>query len=305
MVPLLQARHLSRRFGAYLALRDVSLTLRRGEVLGFLGANGAGKSTCLRILSGALQADTGQVCIAGIDLAEQPLLAKAKIGYLPEQPPLYLNQRVDEYLQYALRLHRVGRRASVAALRQVKRRCGLETVGRRLLGKLSKGYRQRVGIAQAIAHQPPLIILDEPSVGLDPGQSREIRDLIGELGHDHGVLVSTHLLPEAQAMCQRVLILHQGRLVHEAQLDAGDAAGRELLIGLEQPPGLAQLHALPGVIAVDDLDAGRFRLRLAAGFAAAELARHAVQAGWGLRELTPQRADLEQVFLRLTSGTAA
>ena len=300
---LLHVDNLTRRYGSFTAVRDLVFSLERQEVLGFLGPNGAGKSTCLRMITGNLAPDTGRVQVEGIDLWKDPQLAKGWIGYLPEQPPLYLDLRVDEYLEYAGRLHRISRAELTPALSEVKRRCGLEQVGRKLIRKLSKGYRQRVGIAQAILHRPRLIVLDEPTVGLDPVQIREIRDLIRELGLECGVLLSSHLLPEVQSVCDRVLILHQGRLVHESSTSERQREG--LYLGLERPPESAAVQSLSGVIAAESLGEGRFHLRLQAETSTAEIARQTVEAGWGLRELTPERHDLERLFVELTSGEEA
>lgn len=210
----LSAHDLIRQFGRYSAVRGVSLQLRRGEVLGLLGHNGAGKSTTLQMLSGALLADSGQVEICGFDLARQPARAKACIGYLPETPPLYRDMRVEDYLSFAAGLRLVPRKKIAGAVADAIRRCGLPTVGRKIIGNLSKGYQQRVGIAQAIIHNPEVIILDEPTVGLDPAQIRDIRALIRELGDAHSVILSTHLLSEVESICDRVEIMHEGRLIY-------------------------------------------------------------------------------------------
>jgi ABC-2 type transport system ATP-binding protein len=304
MEQLLEATHLRRRFGDLTAVYDVSVRVARREVLGFLGPNGAGKSTCLRMITGALAPDAGAVRVLGIDLWRDPVPAKARIGYLPEHPPLYPDQRVDEYLDYCARLRRVASREVAATVGRVKRRCGIEGIGRRLIRHLSKGFRQRVGIAQAIVHDPALIVLDEPTVGLDPVQVREIRALIQELAADHGVLISTHLLPEAQSLCHRVLILRQGRVAHESVLrpERGAPVATRLYVALERPPALARLQALPGVTGVEQVRPDAFRLATAPATTAAEVARRVVEAGWGLLELTPQREDLEQVFVSLLAG---
>lgn len=210
----LSAHNLVRQFGKYGAVRGVSIHLRRGEVLGLLGHNGAGKSTTLQMLSGVLQPHDGQIEVCGFDLARQPAQAKACIGFLPETPPLYRDMRVDEYLSYAAGLRRVPRGKIAAAVAQTANRCGLAEVRRKVIGTLSKGFQQRVGIAQAIVHNPEVIILDEPTVGLDPAQIREIRALIRELGNAHSVILSTHLLGEVENICDRVEIMHEGRLIY-------------------------------------------------------------------------------------------
>jgi ABC-2 type transport system ATP-binding protein len=210
----LSAQGLTRSHGTKLvAVDNVSLELRRGEVLGLLGHNGAGKSTTLQMLTGALPPDSGTVTICDFDLAAEPELAKACIGFLPEHPPLYKDMRVDDYLLFAARLHKVPAARLAEALAQAKQRCGLQECGGKLIGTLSKGYQQRVGIAQAIIHNPAVVVLDEPTVGLDPAQIRDIRSLIRELGDHSSVILSTHLLNEVENLCDRVAILKQGRLI--------------------------------------------------------------------------------------------
>jgi ABC-2 type transport system ATP-binding protein len=209
----ISARGLCRNFGAHVAVREIDLELKRGEVLGFLGPNGAGKTTIMRMLTGNLAPSAGSVEICGIDLLEKPRDAKAHIGYLPEIPPLYRELTVNEYLQLAARLHRISNAKIRFALDNTIQRCGLNDSGKRLIGSLSKGYQQRVGIAQAIIHDPDVIILDEPTVGLDPNQLREIRTLIRELGTERSVVLSTHILPEVESICDRVQIIHEGRMV--------------------------------------------------------------------------------------------
>lgn len=210
----LSAHNLVRQFGRYGAVRGVSLYLRRGEVLGLLGHNGAGKSTTLQMLSGVLQPDAGEVEICGFDLARQPMQARACVGFLPETPPLYRDMRVDDYLCFAAGLRRMPRSKIAAAVTETLRRCGLQDVRRKIIGTLSKGFQQRVGLAQAIVHGPEVVILDEPTVGLDPAQIRDVRALIRELGNTHSVILSTHLLSEVENICDRVEIMHEGRLIY-------------------------------------------------------------------------------------------
>ena len=210
----LSARNLTRRFGNRQVIHDLSLELKRGEVLGLLGHNGAGKSTTLQMLTGCLLPNGGEIEICGIALLRQPALAKAHIGYLPETPPLYRELSVNDYLTFAARLRGMKLGKAAAALVQTMQRCGLEKVGKEIIGTLSKGYQQRVGIAQAIIHSPDVIVLDEPTIGLDPSQIRDIRNLIRELGNRSSVIFSTHLLGEVESVCDRVHIMQEGRLIY-------------------------------------------------------------------------------------------
>lgn len=203
-----------RRFGNRRVIDGVSLELRRGEVVGLLGHNGAGKTTTLQMLTGCLLPNSGDISICGIDLAHQPKQAKANLGYLPETPPLYRELSVNDYLLFAAQLRGLKFAAAVEALAQTRHRCGLEAVGKKIIGTLSKGFQQRVGIAQAIIHSPAVIVLDEPTVGLDPTQIREIRKLIRELGNHSSVILSTHLLGEVESICDRVEIMHHGQLIY-------------------------------------------------------------------------------------------
>jgi ABC-2 type transport system ATP-binding protein len=303
--PLVEVEHLSRAYGALQAVRDVSFTIRRGEVLGFLGPNGAGKTTTMQILSGNLAPSAGRVRIAGHDLLADPRAAKAALGYLPEQPPLYRELTVDEYLDYCAALHRIARRARRAAREAAKEKCGLGDSGRRLIGNLSKGFQQRVGIAQAILHLPPLVILDEPTVGLDPIQIREIRALIRELGREHGVILSTHILPEVQAVCDHVQIISKGELVLNESIAGLERhlKSASLTVGLHRPPAPAELAAIAGVSAVEPDGEGRLRVFHAPGRnPTEEIVRLAAERGWGLYEIRPGRLSLEQLFVELTSA---
>jgi len=305
MSSLLEVTGITRCYGGTPALSEVSLSLERGGVLGLLGPNGAGKTTCLQILSGNLAPSAGRIEVCGIDLERHPIKAKRHLGYLPERPPLYPEMRVDEYLTLCARLHRVPARQVSSAVSRVKARCGLQEVGRRLLAKLSRGYRQRVGLAQAIVHEPDLVILDEPTEGLDPEQIREVRLLIRELAAHCGVILSSHILPEVQAVCTQVLILRSGRAVHQGPL----APQRELhrsgvfRVRLERPAPQEALLGLPAVASVLAAEDGTLRIDLAPGQPPSALARALVEGGWGLRELTAERTDLERIYFE-TLGLA-
>jgi ABC-2 type transport system ATP-binding protein len=291
MEATLSVQGVSRRFGPKTVLRALDFALPPGEILGLLGQNGAGKTTCLRIIAGDLAASVGRVLVGGDDIATAPIRAKRRIGYLPERPPIYPEMRVEEYLEYCARLHRIPPGAIARAVARCKRRCGLDDVSRRLIGKLSKGYRQRIGLAAALVHEPELVILDEPTDGLDPVQIREVRDLILELADRAAVVISTHALAEAQATCSRVIVLHDGAVLHDGRLDAP----HELLLRLARPPRPAQLRALPVVASAVERH-GAFQVRLAQDATAESLAEAVVRAGWGLHELTPARSDIERIF---------
>lgn len=303
IVTTLCARGLTRSFGAHTAVSPIDLELKRGEVLGFLGPNGAGKTTTMQMLTGNLAPSGGAVSICGIDLLDDPARAKARIGYLPETPPLYRELTVDEYLLLAARLHRIPRAARRDAIDVAKQRCGLAAVGKQLIGTLSKGYQQRVGIAQAIIHGPDVVILDEPTVGLDPNQIREIRSLIRELGGKHSVILSTHILPEVEAICDRVQILHHGNLVYSDTIGAlkDFHSGRTVMVGLRRPPPTAELAALSGIAAVENVSATRFRMQFAPNHDPTdELVKRSVEQNWELYELAPAQTSLEDVFVNLT-----
>ena len=305
--PLIELAGLCRDYGPVRAVGGVDLQLWRGEMLGLLGPNGAGKSSAMRVLAGCLAPSAGRVCIEGVDLLEEPRRAKRHLGYLPEQPPIYPEMTVAEYLTFAAALHGVAPRARADAVRRAVARCGLDGVERRLLGHLSKGYQQRAGIAQAIVHEPAAVVLDEPTAGLDPIQIREVRALIGELGRERGVILSTHILPEVQAVCSRVAIMHAGHIVYENALTAVDTAnpGDRLLVALARPPARDALEAISGVARAEPLEDGRLRLVLETEDGAEQVAAELVAAGWGLTELVAERPSLEQIFVDVTTQDRA
>jgi len=298
---LIEAKSLSRRYGPTVAVAGLDLTLRKGEILGLLGPNGAGKTTTMKMLAGCLAPSAGSVKINGVDLREEPKAAKQHLGYLPEQPPVYPELTVDEYLTYCAGLHGIGRANRDGAVASAKKDCGLGDVGKRLVGNLSKGYQQRVGLAQAIIHRPPVVILDEPTVGLDPIQIREIRTLIIELGKSHSVILSSHILPEIQAVCGRVMIIHRGRSVFNEAI--GEVKGAAITVQFRRPPKADDLRSFKGVAQVAELGAGHFRLHCADDADPREaLAELAARNNWGLLELRAEQKTLEEVFVELTAG---
>ena len=299
---LIEARQLSRRYGPTVAVASLNLSLRKGEILGLLGPNGAGKSTTLKMLAGCLAPSAGEIHINGQNLRENPKAAKQHLGYLPEQPPLYPELTVDEYLNFCASLHGIARTARADAVARAKSACGLNEVATRLITNLSKGYQQRVGIAQAIIHRPPVVILDEPTIGLDPIQIREIRALITELGQSHSVILSSHILPEIQAVCDRVMIIHRGRMVYNEPIER-ESRSTSVAVQFRRPPAAAALQNISGVARADDLGEGRFRLHCTeTGDPREAIAESATKNNWGLLELRAQQKSLEEIFVELTAG---
>lgn len=292
---VIQAEALSHRYGRTRAVDEVSLTVRRGEILALLGPNGAGKTTTLSMLTGNLAPSGGRIVIAGHDLLDDPRGAKRSLGYLPEHPPLYPEMLVDDYLAFCARLHGVPRRKVAAAVGEAATRCGIEGERGRLIGHLSKGYQQRIGIAQALVHHPEAVILDEPTVGLDPVQIRATRELITALAAEAAVIVSTHLLAEAAEIADRVAVLCHGRIVHESR---PEAETERLRVELERPPEPARLARVPGVTAVETPAPGLFLLDFRPDDDPRTALMQAVVAeDWGLRTLVRERRSLEDVFM--------
>ena len=304
---MIDVQQITKRYGQHTAIDRVTFRVAKGEVLAFLGPNGAGKTTTMRILTCFMSATEGSARVAGFDCADQPLEVKRRIGYLPETPPVYQELTVSEYLTFVGRLRKLGGKELSAAMDREVQRLGLGQVRHRLIGNLSRGYRQRVGLAQALLHDPEVLILDEPTVGLDPKQIIEIRELIKSLAGSHSVILSTHILPEATAVCQRVVIISGGRIVAEdtpEQLSARLRHSDKISITLKHPPsdGAERLKSVAGVQHVfPGGSAGTYLLECALGQdVREEIARLAVTQGWGLLELKLISMTLEDVFLQLT-----
>jgi ABC-2 type transport system ATP-binding protein len=312
---VIEVSGITKEFGGVTAVSGLTFSVAKGEVLGFLGPNGAGKTTTMRILTGFIPATRGTAVVAGHDILSQPLQAKRKIGYLPENPPLYPEMTVIDYLEFVARIKGVPKERRKARIEESIERCSLADVRDKHLGKLSKGYRQRVGLAQALVHEPEVLILDEPTAGLDPKQINETRALIRSLGGDHTVVLSTHILPEVVMTCDRVVIINKGSVVAQGttqglidQFRQGD----ELRVVVEgpEPEVLSTLRAQEGVLAAEPVlregDAVTYRLSVAPGSAMGnvrrEIAARIVRAGYGLLGLHQEGMTLEEVYLRVVSS---
>ncbi len=298
---MIQVEQLTKVYGSTTAIDHLDFTIERGEIVGFLGPNGAGKSTTMRILAGALGATEGRAMVGGIDVFREPKKVKRLVGYLPEVPPLYVDMTVRDFLRFCGRVK--GAESVRERVDQLIERVGLAPVSHRLIDHLSKGYRQRVGIAQALVHRPQVLILDEPASGLDPAQRVEIRQLVEELAQgDVTVILSTHVLPEVEAICDRVIVIDRGRIVASDRLDALSRAGTRIRLTVARPdePLMAELNALDGVVSVESLGGGQLRVTADADVREA-VARAAVSRG--LLELGGTQG-LEEVYLQLTGGEA-
>ena len=306
---MIKVENLTKRYAGQTAIYDLNFEVGKGEIMGFLGPNGAGKSTTMRILSSFMPPTSGRASVAGLDIFEQSLQARAHLGYMPENVPLYNDMRVTEYLDYRAALKGVPHRRVAERVGDVKELCGLKEVEKKMIGALSKGYRQRVGLADALVHEPDLLILDEPTSGLDPNQIRQVRDLIKNLGRQHTILPSTHILPEVEMTCSRVIIINKGRIeacdtpenllgrirtaggvVVEAKVGSDDAAGE-----------LKKIHGVRDVTTSTDGEWKVLALRVEADTdVREEVFRLASERHWTLRELSQRKATLEDVFVEIT-----
>ena len=313
---MIEVQHLTKRYGRFTAVDDVSFRVEKGEILGLLGPNGAGKTTTMRIVTGYMPPSDGKAIVAGFDILDEPIEAKRRIGYLPETPPLYPDMRVVEYLSFVAKIKGVAPSERHARVGAVMEKTRISDMANRLCGKLSKGYKQRVGLAQALIHNPDVLVLDEPTAGLDPRQIIETRKLIKELAGDHTIVLSTHILPEVAQTCQRVVIINNGHVVAVDTPDnlVGRLKGSETMYVQIDPAGADAGTALRGIVGVTRVapvdgsrpDAPAFEVESEQGRdLRRELARVVVTSGWGLLELRPLRASLEDVFLKLTTEDAA
>lgn len=308
---MIEVQGLSKRYGRTVAVEDLNFSVRKGEILGFLGPNGAGKTTTMRVLTGFLPPTLGKVTVAGYDVMKDPLEAKRRTGYLPETPPLYSDMRVEEMLAFAGRIKGVPRRELKERIEETAAKVAISDVRQKIVGHLSRGYRQRVGLAVALIHDPEVLVLDEPTAGLDPKQINETRRLIKNLAGDRTIILSTHILPEAAHTCNRVMILNAGKLVAEdtpenltARLQGYETM--RLLVEGPEAPIQERLARVPGVTGVTAMPGGEGRVEFSVQMekgqdSRKELARTVVEAGWGLLELRPVGLSLEEIFLKLTT----
>jgi ABC-2 type transport system ATP-binding protein len=305
---MIVARDLSKRFGKVLAVDSINFRIRPGRVVAFLGPNGAGKTTTIRMIAGFLPPSAGSVTVDSLDVTERSRAARRRIGYLPESTPLYGEMRVGEYLAFRARLFGVERAARNAAIGKALQRCRLTDVRRRPIHHLSRGYRQRVGLAAALLHEPPVLILDEPTVGLDPSQIREVRSLIRQLAGRHTILLSTHILPEAERTCDEIIMISRGRIRAQGTIDGLRAAAARqgrLILETDSADGERAIRTLPGAARLEStlLDDGWRRLVIEAEEGAGDLreiiAQLAAQRGIAVRELRREAPALEELFLDL------
>ena len=303
---IVKVEKLSHRYSVQWAVRDINFEITKNGIYGLLGSNGAGKSTIMNIMCGVLKQTEGNVYINGINLRENPVEAKKNVGFLPQKAPLHLDFTVDEYLTYCAELHMVDKTRIKAAVDEAKERCGITHFSKRVLRNLSGGYQQRVGIAQAIVHNPKFVVLDEPTNGLDPNQIVEVRHLIKEIAEERSVLLSTHILSEVQATCREIKMIENGQMIFSGTIEQFDnyIQPNTLLLELDTPPMECDLM-LPGISKVETLSERRFRLRYDGDQDTAKrVAEQCVTRGWGLIELVIEKSSLDAVFAQLSKNAA-
>lgn len=300
---ILTIENLSHRYTTSWAVRNLSLEIHKTGILGLLGSNGAGKSTTMNIMCGVLNQTAGNVLIEGVDMRKKPEEAKRKLGFLPQTAPLYLDLTVDEYLTHAASLRLMPAKAIRPAVQAAKDRCGITHFSRRLIKNLSGGYRQRVGIAQAIIHQPKLVVLDEPTNGLDPNQISEVRALIREIASDRAVIFSSHILSEVQVLCHDIVMIEAGEIVFSDTIRAFNnyVKPHSLVAHLETPPSAEVILSIPGVSRIELLAEKQIRIFFEDGLdVAGQLVIMSVAQGWNLKELTPDKTSVEEIFSKLS-----
>ena len=300
---IVNVEHLSHRYSVQWAIRDINFEITKNGIYGLLGSNGAGKSTTMNIMCGVLKQTEGDVCIKGISISKNPVEAKRHIGFLPQVPPLHPDLTVEEYLEFCAELRHIPDREVKKAVREVMGRCGISHFAKRVIHNLSGGYQQRVGIAQAIVHNPRFVILDEPTNGLDPNQIVEIRHLIKEIATDHAVLLSTHILSEVQATCNHIKMIEQGKLVFSGSMDEFNnyVAPSTLLVRFDSTPSVLTLQATEGVKEVEHLDRHCYRIKFDASKDICEqIVQLSVTNDWQLTEIQLERLSLDSIFAQLS-----
>ncbi len=303
---MIKVENLTKTYGNIVAIDNISFQVGKGEILGFLGPNGAGKTTTMRMITGYMPANEGTVEVSGFDIADDAIKAKNEIGYLPENPPLYDDMKVADFLDFVAGL-KGAQEQRAAGIDDAMEKCGISDVRDRLIGNLSKGYRQRIGIAQAILNDPSVLILDEPTIGLDPKQIIEIRKLIKQLGEDRTVILSTHILPEVMMTCSKVVIINKGRIALETslgELNKKLGGGNEVHIKVANYSSeiKTKLSSLQSVQSIQDLGSGEFTVKTTTSNNSDEIAKTILDNNWGLKELSPQSNTLEDVFLNVISS---
>ncbi|OFZ29037.1 MAG: MFS transporter [Bdellovibrionales bacterium RIFCSPHIGHO2_01_FULL_40_29] len=304
---MIEVHQLCKNYGERKAITNLNFKIEKGDVVGFLGPNGAGKSTTMKIITGFMAPSSGEARVSGYDVFENPIEVKRRIGYLPETPPLYTDMKVQDYLRFVAELKQVDKNKVAAYVDRALEKTQLTSVRNRLIQNLSKGFKQRVGIAQALVSDPEILIMDEPTVGLDPKQVAEIRDLIKELRGEHTIILSTHILPEVQAVCNKVIIIHQGQIVAQDSIEGLEKMNKGSLVvsvKTRNASSLAEsLKSFDGVVSVEKISDMHFKVQLKEQDELIEkIASEVIRSGAGLLELLPTRANLEDVFLKLTYG---
>lgn len=301
--PIVKVENLSHRYSIQWAIRDINFEINQHGIYGLLGSNGAGKSTTMNIMCGVLKQTSGNVFIKGIDLRKDPVKAKMHVGFLPQKPPLHTDLTVEEYLVHCAFLRRLSGKEVDHAVREVMGKCGIAHFSRRLVRNLSGGYQQRLGIAQAIIHNPDFVVLDEPTNGLDPNQIVEIRHLVKEIAQDRTVVLSTHILPEVQATCDYIQMIEEGQMVFSGTVDDFDnyITPNSLIVSLVAPPVLDELKSIPGICGAEELGGHRFRLQFVDGQDITErVVETSMARGWRLTEINIERSSLDAVFAELS-----
>jgi ABC-2 type transport system ATP-binding protein len=302
MSAIVEVKNLSHRYSVQWAIQNINFEINQRGILGLVGSNGAGKSTTMNIICGVLNQTSGQVLINGIDIRKNPVEAKKNIGFLPQKPPLYTDHNVDEYLTYCANLHLMDKKQIKTAVEKAKERTGISHFSKRLIKNLSGGYQQRVGIAQAIVHNPKFIVMDEPTNGLDPNQILEIRALIKEISADHSVLLSTHILSEVDALCDNIKMIEHGHLVFSGTMNDFNHSVKPntFILRLANPPGEEEIATIENIIHIKSIDNNTFKGQITSEDNLSKIAEVCVNNGWGLKEIVMEKISMDEIFAQLS-----